>query len=52
VVVSAVVINDQVLVELGRDLLLDPPLETQELLVPVPGFALGDHRTDGQVQAG
>ena len=38
--------------ELGRHLLVDPPQETQELLVPVPGFALGDHRTGGHVQGG
>ena len=41
--VSGGVVDDQVHVEFGRDLLVDPPQETQELLVPVPGFALGDH---------
>ena len=52
VLVRAVVVDDQVHVELGRDLLVDPPQETQKLLVPVPGFALGDHRTSGYVQGG
>ena len=33
-------------------ILFDPPQETQELLVPMPGFALGDHRTGGHVQDG
>ena len=50
--VSAVVVDDQVHVELGWDLLVDPPQETQKLLVPVPGLALGDHRTGGHVQGG
>ncbi len=48
--VSAVTVDDQVHVEFERDLLVHPPQETQELLVPVPGFALGDHRTGGHVQ--
>jgi len=48
--VSAEVVDEQVHVELGRDLLVVPPLETQELLVPVPGLALRDHRTVGHVQ--
>ena len=49
---SAIVVDDQVHVELGGNFLVDPPQETQELLVTVPGFALGDHRTSGHVQSG
>jgi hypothetical protein len=50
--VSAVVVDDHEHVEIWRDLLFNPPQETQELLVPVPGFALGGHRTGGHVQGG
>jgi hypothetical protein len=32
------VVDDQVHIALGRHLLFDPPQDTQELLVPVPGF--------------
>jgi hypothetical protein len=46
------VVDDQMHSELGRHLLVDPPQETQKLLVPVPGFPLGDHRTGGHVQGG
>ena len=48
--VSTVVVDDQVHVKLGRDFTINPPEETQELLVPMPGFALSDHRTGGHVQ--
>ncbi len=50
--VSAGVVVDQVHVEVVRDILVDSSEETQELLVPVPGLALGDHRTGGHVQGG
>lgn len=43
-----VVLDDRVHVEIGRDILVDPPQDTQELLVPVTGFALGHHRISGQ----
>ena len=52
VLVSAVVVDNQVHVELGRVLFIDPPQEAQELLVAVPGFALGDHLTGGHIQGG
>jgi hypothetical protein len=50
VLVGAVVVDDQVHLEFGRDLLVNPPQETQNPLLPVPGLAFGDHRTCGHIQ--
>jgi hypothetical protein len=50
VLVNAVVVDDQMHVELAWYFLVDPPKETQELLVPVPGFALGDFRSGSHVR--
>lgn len=50
--VSTVVVDAQAHVEFARDFLINPSQETQELMVPVPGLAHGDHRTVGYVQGG
>jgi len=52
VLVGPVVIDDQVQRQILGHLLVDPPQEAQELLVPVPGLALGDHRTGSHIQRG
>lgn len=48
--VGAVVIHDQMDVEILRDGLLDLAEEAQEFLVPVARLALGDHLASGHVQ--
>ena len=50
VLVGAVVIDGQVQLQILGHLLVDPPQEAQELLVPVPWLELGDHRTGGHIQ--
>jgi len=52
VLVGAVVVHDQVNVQVLRHRLLDLAQEAQELLVPVARSALGHHLTSGQVQGG
>ena len=48
--VALVVDDDEVQIEILRQLLVDPPQEAQELLVHVPKFALGDHRAGEHCQ--
>jgi hypothetical protein len=50
VLVGAVVVDDQVQIELLGLLILDPPQEAQELLLPMPRLAFGDHRIGEQIQ--
>ena len=50
VFVSAVVVDNQVEVQVLGDGLLDLAQKAQELLVPVAGLALGDHLPCGHVQ--
>jgi hypothetical protein len=50
--VGAVVVDDQVNVQVLRHELLDLPEEAQELLVPVARPALGEHLAGGHVQGG
>jgi hypothetical protein len=52
VVVDALVVDDQVHVQILEYGLLDLPEEPQELLVPVAGLALGDHLAGGDIQGG
>ena len=52
VLVSAVVVDDQVQIELLWHLLIDPSQDAQEHLVPVSGLAFGDYRTGGPIQCG
>ncbi len=52
VLVGAVVVDDQVDIEVLGDGLLDLAEESQELLVPVAGPALGQNLTGGNVQGG
>jgi hypothetical protein len=52
VLVRAVVVGDQVHVELLGNTGLNVTQETQKLLMPVPCFALGDHTAIGHVQGG
>ncbi len=52
VLVGAVVVDDQVQIHIFGHLLVDPPQEAQELLLPVPGLAFGDQRTGGDIQRG
>jgi hypothetical protein len=50
--VGAVVVHDQVDLQLARHLAVDDPQEPEELLVPVPGEALTDHVAGQHVQRG
>ncbi len=50
--VGAVVVHDQVDVQILWHRLLDLPEEAQELLVPVARHALGEHLAGGHVQGG
>jgi hypothetical protein len=50
VLVGAVVVDDQVQIELLGLLILDPPQEAQELLLPMPMLAFGDHRIGDHIQ--
>ena len=52
VLVGAVVVDDQVQIELLGHLFVDPSQKAEELLVPVTGLAFGDHRTGGHIQRG
>ena len=49
---GAVVVDDQVQIELFGHLFVDPSQKAEELLVPVTGLAFGDHRTGGHIQRG
>ena len=51
VLVGAVVVDDQVHVQILGDGLLDLAQEAQEFLVPMPGLALGDHLASGHIQS-
>ena len=48
--VSGVVVGDEMDVELGRDICLDVTQEGEELLVTMAGFALGDDRAVEHVE--
>ena len=48
--VAVVADDDEVQIELPRQLLVDPPQGAHELLVHVPKFALGDHRAGEHCQ--
>ena len=50
VLTGAVVVADQMHIEFRRHIRFDVPQEGQEHLVPVFGFALGRHRTVGDVE--
>ena len=50
VLVGAVVVDDQVQIELLGHLFVDPSQKAEELLVPLPGLAFGDHCTGGPIQ--
>src|SRR3989339_1550247 len=52
VLMGRIVVNDQVHIELLRDILLNVLQELQELLVPMPPLALRDHLATGNVQGG
>jgi len=51
VLVGAVVVDDQVVIQILRDGLLDLAKEAQGLLVPVTRFALGEHLASGHIQS-
>ena len=52
VLVGAVVVHDQVQLQILGHLLVDPPQEAEELLMTVAGLALSDHGTGGHIQRG
>ena len=52
VLVDAVVVDNQVQIELLGHLFVDPSQKAGGLQVPVPGLPLSDHRTGGHIQRG
>ena len=52
VLVSGVVVDDQMHVERRRDGLVDALDEAEKLLMPVAWFALGQHGSGGDVECG
>lgn len=50
VLVGAVVVHDQVQLQILGHLLVDPSQEAEELLMTVAGLALSDHCTGGHIQ--
>lgn len=47
---GAVVIDDQVQLQILGHLLVDAPQKAEELLMAMPWLALGDHRTGGHIE--
>src|SRR5882762_1716137 len=50
VFVSSIVVNDQVHIEVGRNLRVDVAQKAQELLVPMPWLALSDNAAIGHIE--
>jgi hypothetical protein len=50
VLLGAIVVHDQVHVQILGNGFLDLAQEAQEFLVPMPGLALGDHLAGGHIQ--